>query len=119
MMHQLTLFPPTQTVNEDTALTFSSANSNAITVSDVDVGAGSEQITLTITNGTLSLSQTAGLTFTTGTGTANSTMVFTGTLADINAALNGMTYNPIANFNGSSTLTSQQMTKEIRAPEVH
>ena len=97
--------PPTQTVNEDTALTFSAANSNAITVSDVDVGAGSEQITLTITNGTLSLSQTAGLTFTTGTGINDGTMVFIGTLTDINAALNGMTYNPTANFNGSSTLS--------------
>ena len=97
--------PPTQIVNEDTALTFSSANSNAITVSDVDVGAGSEQITLTVTNGTLSLSQTTGLTFTTGTGVNDGTMVFTGTLADINIALNGMTYNPTANFNGSSTLS--------------
>ena len=32
-------------------------------------------------------------------------MTFTGTLANINAALNGLAYQPTANFNGADTLT--------------
>ena len=57
-------------------------------------------MTLAVTNGTLTLSTTAGLTFITGDGTSDATMTFTGTLADINAALNGLTYLPTLNFNG-------------------
>ena len=48
--------------------------------------AGQLQITLNATNGAISLSQIAGLTFTTGDGTGDGTMVFTGTIANINAA---------------------------------
>ncbi|MFN6050575.1 MAG: Ig-like domain-containing protein, partial [Planctomycetia bacterium] len=50
-------------------------------------------ITLTVTKGIFSLSQTTGLTFTTGDGTNDTTMTFTGTMANINAALTGLVYN--------------------------
>src|SRR5256885_1558184 len=93
----LNTVPAPQTVNEDTALVFSSANGNAISINDVDAASGSEQVTLTVTNGNLSLASTAGLTFTTGSGTNNPTMVFTGTIANINTALNGLTFNPTGN----------------------
>ena len=62
------------------------------------------QVTLTATNGTLTLAPLTGLTFTTGDGTADATMTFTGTVADINAALDGLTFAPTANFNGAATL---------------
>ncbi|MDH5580238.1 MAG: hypothetical protein OEZ09_17450, partial [Betaproteobacteria bacterium] len=48
-----------------------------------------------------SLSRTAGLNFTVGDGTADATMTFTGTLADINAALEGATFVATANFSGA------------------
>ena len=96
--------PAAQTMNEDTAVVFSSGNGNQISISDVDAS-GSTEATLSVTNGTLTLSGTTGLTFTTGTGTANTTMTFRGTLANINAALNGLAYTPTANYNGSATLT--------------
>ena len=97
--------PGSQNTNQNTALVFSSANGNAITVSDSDSGGNPEQETLSVSNGTLSLSQTTGLTFSAGTGTNTATMTFTGTLANINAALNGLTYNPTSGFSGSDTLT--------------
>ncbi|NDD99950.1 hypothetical protein EB008_06670, partial [bacterium] len=50
-------------------------------------------ITLTVTKGVFSLSQTTGLTFTTGDGTNDITMTFTGSMANINAALTGLVYN--------------------------
>jgi hypothetical protein len=105
--------PPTVTmptnmpaIAQNQPLTFSTANGNAITVADDDADGGAEQLTLTATDGTLTLATITGLTFTTGTGTANASMVFTGTLADLNAALAGMVFTPSTNFNGSTASVS-------------
>jgi hypothetical protein len=97
--------PGPQSTDQNTPLTFSSGNSNQIAVADVDAGTNAIQVTLTATNGTLTLSGTSGLVFTVGDGTADSTMTFTGTIANINAALNGMTYTPTLGFTGAATLT--------------
>jgi CSLREA domain-containing protein len=71
-------------------LIFSTANSNLIFISDVDAGTDPVQVTLKATDGTLTLSGTSGLSFITGDGTGDALMTFTGSIADINAALNGM-----------------------------
>ena len=94
--------PGAQTVNEDTALVFTGGN--AISISDVDANGGNETVTLSVASGALTLSGTTGLVFGTGDGTADSTMTFTGTVSDINAALNGLSYQGNLNFNGSDTL---------------
>ena len=60
-------------------------------------------VTVTVTNGVVGLSQTNGLTFTTGSGT-NGTQTFSGTLADLNAALTNLYYLGAANYHGSDTL---------------
>ncbi|MCA9036957.1 MAG: hypothetical protein KDA91_17600, partial [Planctomycetaceae bacterium] len=73
-------------------------------MSDVDAQAGSIQVTLSATNGTLTLASTTGLTFSTGDGTADSTIAVTGTVASINAALDGMTFSPTASFNGTAVI---------------
>ncbi|HEX5127768.1 MAG TPA: DUF4347 domain-containing protein, partial [Rhodocyclaceae bacterium] len=96
--------PGTQSTNEDTGLTFSIGNGNAISITDVDAGSGSLQVTLSVSHGALTLSGTTGLSFTTGDGNADVGMVFTGTLADINAALDGLSYTPASNYNGIDTL---------------
>ena len=97
--------PAAQSTNEDFAKIFSGGLGNAISILDVDAGAGLERVTLTATNGTLSLGSIAGLAFSTGNGTANSTMTFTGTTVSVNTALNGMSFTPATNFNGTATLT--------------
>ncbi|QEY14522.1 tandem-95 repeat protein [Cellvibrio sp. KY-GH-1] len=97
--------PGAQVTTEDTALVFSTGNSNQIQIADPDAAAGAVQVTLSVTNGTLTLAGTTGLSFTTGDGTADSTLVFTGTLADINTALATLTYNPTANYNGAAVLS--------------
>ena len=59
-------------------------------------------VTLTVTNGTLTLAGTTGLAFQAGAdGTA--TMTVRGTIADINTAMNGMSYAPTANYTGAAT----------------
>jgi len=90
--------PGTQSTAENT--------NKAITgISVADVDAVTVTITtLSVTNGTLSLAQTTGLTFTTGDGTADATMSFSGSLANVNAALATVTYTPTAEFGGAASL---------------
>lgn len=101
--------PGAQTTDEDVNLVFNAGNNNSVSISDVDAGTGAVRVTLGVTNttgnvGTLSLSGTGGLTFTAGDGTADSSMVFTGTVSAINAALNNLTLNVPLNGSGTGTL---------------
>ncbi|MBX9628069.1 MAG: tandem-95 repeat protein [Gemmataceae bacterium] len=96
--------PAAQTVREDTPLVFSAATGNRVTVADVDAGEGPVRITLGATNGTLRLSTTAGLTVTAGAnGTA--TVTVEGTVAALNAALDGLAFTPSPNYYGGAVLT--------------
>jgi len=96
--------PGLQTFTQDTTLVFNTANGNAISISDADAGSASVQVTLTATQGTLVLSTTLGLTFIVGSGSGDTTLTFAGTISDINNALNGLVYTPIAGYNGAATL---------------
>jgi hypothetical protein len=69
---------------------FSAGNGNQISVADADNE--SLSVTLAVSNGTLTLNGTAGLTFDSG-GNGTGTMTFTGSISDINAALNGLNYH--------------------------
>jgi hypothetical protein len=90
-----------QNLNEEGSLVFSSGNGNAITIADIDVGSGNETVTLTVTGGTLALGSTAGLTSFTNNAAS---ITLTGTVANVNAAMNGLTYTGNLNFNGTDTL---------------
>lgn len=95
-----------RTTNEDIALVFSVANGNAITITDPDsfLNNGDLQVILTATNGSLQLSDTPanlGLTLTFNDiygiqdyNGADGTLVIRGNLAEINAALNGLSFTP-------------------------
>ena len=89
---------------EDTSLVCLDRPATQISVVDVDAGTAAVQVTLTASNGKLTLSQTTGLSFVTGNGSGNTTMTFTGTVANIDAALNGLRFDPNANFNGAASL---------------
>jgi len=103
--------PGPQSTNEETALVFSAANGNAISVGDVDdadngvAGDESLRVTLAAQQGVLSLGSNAGLTFQNGDGSSDASMTFSGTVVDVNNALNGLSYLPGLNFNGASALT--------------
>ena len=97
--------PGPQTTDEDEPLGFSTANGNAVSVSDPDAGSDPIRAALSVNSGALTLGGTAGLTFSQGDGTADQAMTFTGAQSAINAALNGLTYAPAQDFNGSDTLT--------------
>lgn len=95
--------PGDQSAAVNTPLVFSTASGNPISVSDADNPASLE-VTLEATRGTLTLAGAAGLTFTSGDGTDDALMTFSGSITDINAALEGLTFTPTTNYRGSASL---------------
>lgn len=93
-----------QHVFQDGTLVFGTSQGNALSISDADAGNGLVQVTLTASHGTLSLSGVNGLSFAVGTGSADATMTFTGSVADINAALQGLSFAPTAGYRGPASL---------------
>lgn len=96
--------PASQTVQEDTPLTFSSAGGNGIVVSDADLNGGLIGVRLVATNGLLTLSSTTGLTFADGDGTHDPSMIFAGTVDDVNVALDGLRLDPTADYHGPASV---------------
>ena len=97
--------PAVQNKQEDETVVFSAAGGNAISIVDVDADPGGVQVTLAATNGTITLGGTANLTFVSGDGTADGQMVFKGTTAAVNAALNGLSFVPTRDFSGIASLS--------------
>ncbi len=91
--------PATQTVATNGTLILSSGNGNLISVSDSDTT--SLSVTLTAPNGSLTLASTSGLTVS-GNGTGSVTL--SGTQANINTALNGLSFQPTTGFDGTTTI---------------
>jgi hypothetical protein len=89
-------------VNENASLVFCAANGNAITLTDPAVAGTSDSLTLKLSEGTLTLGSTSELTFTSGQNDTAS-MTLTGTLASLQAALNGLVFTPGKSFCGSAS----------------
>ncbi len=94
--------PVSQTTPRQTPLVFTGPN--GFSVADVDAGANPVKLTLSATQGTLTLGGTTGLTFVGGDGTDDAAMSFNGTLSNVNAALNGMTFKPAQGFTGAASV---------------
>ncbi len=92
--------PPAQATAEDSGLTFSSATGNAITVADLD--GDTLTTTISVTNGMIDLGAFTGVT---ATGDGTGTVTLTGSAAAINAVLDGLTYNPTADYNGAALMS--------------
>ena len=96
--------PGNQTIAEDGQFVFTAGN--AITVSDVDAGSASLSVSIAATS-TVTLGATGGLTVTAGSDGSDA-ISFSGTLASVNAALDGLIYKPSTN-----QTTGAQMTIEV------
>lgn len=114
---QITISPPVNIVPDDlqmiesTTLTFSQSLGTQLAVYAPSAGGEEIQVTLAAANGTLTLGQIAGLTFSAGDGTGDTTMTFTGTVANINAALEGTGFTP--NFIGAGAATVTMTTSDL------
>ncbi|MEM7067793.1 MAG: hypothetical protein AAF478_02835 [Pseudomonadota bacterium] len=102
---ELTQSPVAQSTNEDVDLVLSGTNAPQVATNSNLTGMN---VTLSVTNGDLALSTLVGITITGGANNS-STISFSGTPEDINSALNGLTFSPIADFNGPSTLSFSVM----------
>ncbi len=94
--------PGTQTVNQDAEVVFGSGLGTAISIVDAD--GGDVVVTLSVLGGTLSLSGTDGLTFLDGDGSSDTSVSFVGSVASVNAALDGLRFAPAAGFEGFASL---------------
>jgi hypothetical protein len=95
----------TQNTPENTPLVFSNVDGNAISIIEADGSGAIVEVTLSVSNGTLSLSGTGGLTFSVGSGNGDTLMTLTGQVADINAALDGLVFQPDAEYQGFANLS--------------
>lgn len=94
--------PAAQTISEDASLVFSSGQ--LISVDDPSIGSGTDSVVLAASSGTLTLATGSGVTITSGTGAGDTTVSFSGTLARLRAALNGLTFTPDQHFFGAASL---------------
>ncbi|OOG80146.1 hypothetical protein B0E41_21425, partial [Hydrogenophaga sp. A37] len=95
--------PPIASTTEDTPVVFSSANGNGIFITDPDNTDAVVEVRLEIPGdiGSLQLSGTAGLISVSGNG--SNQIILTGTITSVNAALNGLTLTPTADYNSATT----------------
>ncbi len=91
------------TATVGTPLVFSKANGNLIRVSDLDADEASIQVAFITTNGKFTLSRLTGLTVTTGSN-GSSSFTVRGTVADLNAALNGSSFESVFGITGPAFL---------------
>ncbi|MBD2021059.1 FG-GAP repeat protein, partial [Leptolyngbya sp. FACHB-36] len=80
---------------------------SGITVTDADVGSATVSVTLNAVNGVLSLSSATlpDLRFSQGDGQDDRSMLFSGTLSTVNAALQTLIYRSDAAFQGTDTIS--------------
>ncbi|MBI5523323.1 MAG: hypothetical protein HY910_11900, partial [Desulfarculus sp.] len=76
---------------------------NQISIADVDAGAGNLTAAVSVSHGALTVAAGSEALITAG---ANNTATFTltGTVAQINTALDGLVYTPTSNYNGAESL---------------
>ncbi|HMS55856.1 MAG TPA: Ig-like domain-containing protein [Fimbriimonadaceae bacterium] len=75
-----------------------------LSAADVDADPFDVKVSLSVSNGKLTLASVAGLSFLLGDGNMDMAMEFTGSLADVNAALTGLLYKHTPGYNGTDTL---------------
>jgi hypothetical protein len=105
------VLPVSLTMSRGTTATLSTTKRTRIAVEDVDAGS-KVKVAITTSNGTFSLKWRNGLYFLRGDGVRDSYMVFRGSPAAVNAALDGANFRPKAGFSGTTglTLTSDDLS---------
>ena len=104
--------PSAQRTREDTALVFSGANKNRIAIAAFS---GTVTCTLSVTHGTLAVKADSGQVVSINDNGSNLVTVI-GMAAAVNRVLDGMVFNPTADYNGPATLT---ITTTTDAASIH
>lgn len=100
--------PGEQSLLETETVVFSTANGNALSIADIDADSNDVRVTLTATNGTLTaLGDITNLTSVDGVNT--NIITLEGSQADLNIALEGLTYTPDGAGNGSIEIKTNDL----------
>jgi len=99
----MAVVPGLQKTAQNEPLVFSKSGGNAISVVDPDAGLNRVQVALTASQGTLTLRNASGLDVTAGSD-GSATLTLTGTLDELNAALDGLLFAPPPGFAGTAWL---------------
>ncbi len=94
---------------------FEDASNVAIadTIQIADTDGDNQTVTITPTGGTVSIDVSgSGVNVTTGDGTDDSSLVFTGTLTQVNNALDSLTFSPTVNLNGTNAGSIRVQTSD-------
>ncbi|QDV70163.1 Bifunctional hemolysin/adenylate cyclase precursor [Rosistilla carotiformis] len=103
---QVHSMPGTQEIAVAAGLTFNAANGNSISITDDS--SDLLEVTLSVSEGTVTLGAIpAGLSFSSNDGTNDATMTFTGTVADINTALDGLQFTSPVDYEGGAVLSME------------
>jgi len=100
--------PGAQTMSYNWWLSFNSGDGNQILVSDPDSPDGTAEVSVSLVaasgSGTFTLYTTANLSFPEGDGYKDNKLSFRGSINDVNAALNGLLFEPTHDFSGVATI---------------
>nr|WP_255502210.1 MBG domain-containing protein [Algoriphagus sp. AK58] len=100
------IVPGPQSVDQGGILIFSTANGNAISTSDVETRLNDDiTVTLTAINGTLTSISVIGVTTSPGDGIDDSSITLSGTVTNVNNAMNGLEFRPTPGYFGNASLT--------------
>ena len=105
-LHGLNGLLAAPTITDSISATRSGSEDSNITITGITIADGdgnNQSVTLSSTTGTLTLASTAGLVGLTGNGTGS--VSFSGTLSDVNAAINGMNFRGLAEASGAADFT--------------
>jgi hypothetical protein len=105
-LHGLNGLLAAPTITDSISATRSGSEDSNITITGITIADGdgnNQSVTLSSTTGTLTLASTTGLVGLTGNGTGS--VSFSGTLSDVNAAINGMNFRGLAEASGAADFT--------------
>ena len=91
--------PASASTAKNTSRIFNVANVNRISISDADAGTGTLTVTLTAQNGRVTVGSNRSGVSVSGDNSANVTL--SGTLGNLNAALDGLTFTPDTDYTGT------------------
>ncbi len=96
--------PGPRVIAENTPKIFSNS---VISIADPDAGTSPVRLQIESDNGAVTLATTSGLTVITGTGANDALLIVEGSIPDLNAALDGLTFTPDAEFFGAGGIRLQ------------
>ena len=100
--------PGSQAANTGASLAFSAPRGNLISISDADAANNAVEVTLSVDEGTITIvnpDPLGRIAYLSGDGFEDASVTFTGSVADVNKAMEWISYRSAADYSGTATLS--------------